>query len=784
MQQNEKDLEVVKEAKDRFTICVDWEAQARTWFDWDYKFSNGDAHNLYQWDNAIVQDRLANNRPILTINKTQQHNLQVINDQKQNKPGVNIRPVGESASFEAAQVFQEVVRHIEYISSAESVYDNATSFQVQAGIGYWRIITDYIDSRSFDQEIYIKPIKDPRAVYLDPDINEDDGSDARFGFIFNDMPKDLFDSKYPKFKDKIGSNNSVFGVVHDPWINDKSIKIVEYYKKTQEEETLVGFVIPENMEGAGDQVIKFISELEEFEKLAYDKIKQVNDDLKKIKERVPEEFDLREREVLTDNIEWFKIAGDIIIDRGPWLGKYIPIVRLVGTETVIDGILDRKGHTRALINAQQMYNYNTSANVEYGALQTKAPWLAATQAIEGYEEYYKTANAVNHSYMPYNAFDEDGNTLPPPTRPLPPQASEGYVKGLTIAQNEMMMASGQYQAQMGENENAKSGVAINARQRQGDRATYHFIDNNAKAIRFTGKILIDLVPKIYDTKRIMRISATDGSIMEVTIDPKAKQAYQKLPPPENGIIARDKHEQIIQLIFNPNVGIYDVQSEVGPSFATRRQEAFNALTQIAQQNEQFMNIAGDILWKVADFPEAQVLAERWRKIIPPNITGDALDPEIEKTMTEASQRLEQQLALIAKQSQELADKDRELDIKAKEAETKWATAAADAARLDYEAETKRLTALGNAGPGISVEQIQPVVKQLLREMLRDGDLDNQIRLPGPHEGGTPVEEDEEGNSPVDGETLDNEPPMEGAQLAKDGNWYVKQDDGWYRVDAD
>ncbi len=784
---NTEDFELIKRAKQRFVECENWESQARRWFDYDYKFANGDAHNLYQWDTAIAQDRLANNRPLLTINKTQQHNLQIINDAKQNKPGVNIRPVGETASFDAAQVFQEVVRHIEYISNAESTYDNATTFQVTAGIGYWRINTDYIDARSFDQEIYIKPIKDPRAVYLDPDIMEDDGSDARFGFIFNDMPKDLFDNKYPKFKDKVGWANASFGVTNDVWYQKKSIRVAEYYEKTQEEEILCGFTIPDGFDGAGEQVIKFVSELDENEEAAYERLKLIAKDLKKekIKEKLPEELEVREREVLTDNIEWFKIAGDMIIDRGPWLGKYIPIVRLVGTETVIDGILDRKGHTRALINAQQMYNYNSSSSIEYGALQTKSPWIASTQSIEGFEEYYKTANSVNHSYMPYNAFDEDGNKLDPPSRPAAPQASPAYVKQLEIAQNEMMMASGQYQAQMGENENAKSGVAINARQRQGDRATYHFIDNNAKAIRYTGKILIDLIPKIYDTKRVMRISATDGSIMEVTIDPNAEKAYEKLPPPQDGLIPRDQQEQIIQLIFNPNVGIYDVQSEVGPSFATRRQEAFNALTQIASQNEQFMNIAGDILWRVADFPEAQILAQRWRKIIPPNITGDALDPEIEKTMNEASQKVEQQLQIITKQAEELITKERDLDIREREADIKFREAAANAIRMDYEAETKRLAALGNAGPGISVEQIQPVVKQLLREMLRDGDLNNRIEIPeGPDEGGTPVEETEEGESPVAGEGLemeDDEPPMEGAQKAGDGKWYINQNNQWFMV---
>lgn len=782
------DDEILREAKERFQTCVNWESEARTRFDYDYKFANGDSHNMYQWDQAIVQERNSAFTPCLTINKTQQHNLQVINDAKQNKPGVNIRPVGENASFEAAQVFQEVVRHIEYISNAESVYDNATSFQVQAGIGYWRVCTDYIDSKSFDQEIYIKPIRDPRKVYLDPDINEDDGSDARFGYIFDDMPKKLFDDKYPKYKDEIGWTSTFQGFT-DTWLNRGNVRVAEYYRKSQKEETLVAFLIPDAEkygEFAGDQVVKFKSELNDFEEDVYKELKEINKDLEKADQEIPEEYLVKEREVLADNVEWFKIAGDKIIERGAWLGKYVPIVRLVGTETIIDGILDRKGHTRALINAQQMYNYNTSANVEYGALQTKAPWIASAQAIEGYEEYYRTANSVNHSYMPYNAIDEDGNKIDAPVRPAAPQASPAYVRQMEIAQNEMMMASGQYQSQMGENENAKSGVAINARQRQGDRATYHFIDNNAKAIRFTGKILIDLIPKVYDTKRVMRISANDGTIMEVTIDPKAEKAAERIPQDPNEAMKLDKQQQIVKMIFNPSVGLYDVQSEVGPSFATRRQEAFNALTQIAAQNENFMGIAGDILWKVADFPEAQVLAERWRKIIPPNITGDGPDPKAEAALSEAANKIEQQLSVIAEQAQEIADKDKELTIRAQELDLRYREAAATQARLDYEAETKRLAALGNSGPALSIEQLQPVIKQMIVGMLRagePGDVNEFEEMPedevgpGLGEGGTPTE----ANEPIED---DEEPPVEGARKARDGNWYVEQDGGFARVDME
>lgn len=777
-QPDEFEQQLIKEAKKRYKDCEDWEAQARILFDYDYKFANGDSHNKYQWDADLVNARELEDRPVLTINKTQVHNLLVINDAKQNKPGVRIRPVGDEASYEGAQIFQELVYHIEYISSAENVYDYGTTFQVEAGIGYWRVQTDYISNdvkkdgeRVFDQEIYIRKIKDPKSVYLDPNINEDDGSDARYGFIFEDMPKDLFCEKYPDFAAIAGSAtlNNASG---DGWITRDNVRVCEYFRKEQKKEIVVSFFD----QASGTQVTANKSELSPEGKTLVAELKKARDP------------SYQERKLLTDNIQWYKIAGDRIIESGPWLGKYIPIVRLPGTETVIDGIMDRKGHTRALINAQQIYNYNTSANVEYGALQTKSPWIAPSEAIEGFEEYYKTANTINHSYLPYNHIGEDGGPIPAPARPNAPQASPAYVEQMKIAQNEMMMVTGQYQSQFGENENAKSGVAINARQRQGDKVTYHFIDNQAKAIRFTGKILIDLIPKIYDTKRIKQIMATDGSILDVTIDPEAEQGYQKLPlGPEGPKLVDGK--QVEQIIFNPNFGIYDIQADTGPSYATKRMEAVAALTQVAAADKNFMGIAGDVYFKMLDFPDADVLAKRYYQMIPPNIKGEGLPPEIEQTMHQASDKIEQLTALASKQAQELENKDRELRVKEQEFELKMKVAEAEQARLDYDAENKRLAALGNSGPAVSVEQIQPIVRQLLQGMLNAGEPGNEHVIPhktvadiaAENTALEPPEAAGEGTQPQ--APVEEEPPVKGAKKAPDGHWYVgNAKEGFQRVE--
>ena len=348
----------------------------------------------------------------------------------------------------------------------------------------------------------------------------------------------------------------------------------------------------------------------------------------------------------------------------------------------------------------------------------------------------------------------------------------------------MMMASGQWQSQVGENENAKSGVAINARQRQGDRATYHFIDNQAIAMRSTGKILIDLYPKIYDTKRIKQILTRDGTKMNIQIDPQAPQASQPLPTLNAD---QDHSKRVEQVIFNPSVGTYDIRADTGPSFATRRMEAFNALSQLAQQQPNFMQIAGDLYFKVADFPEADILAERYRRTIPPNIIGDTPDPQTEQIMHQASDKIQQLTAMIGELTKKVSDEERELDIKQAEMTLREKEAAVEQQRLDYEAETKRVVALGNSGPGISMEQIQPVIKQLLRGMLEAGEFGaGNIDLPGPHEGGTPIEPPEPGEGEITNGAPSNgagKPPIPGAMMAPDGKHYVKLNGQYHRVEA-
>lgn len=615
------DEKIVKEAKARLTSVLNVEGDFRKRFIDDLKFANADSDNMYQWPNSLIKTR-GDERPCLTINQTRIHNFQIMNDARQNKPSVKIKAVGNGSTYESAQIFEALVRHIEYVSNAQSAYDIATKFQVEGGIGYLRVATDYAGDDTFDQEIYIRPFKDPLTVCLDPNIKEADGSDAQYAIVFDDMAKDEAEKQFPKYKDILGQHPLNADYTDDDWTHPDQVRVAEYFRRVPKKDKLVAVTDP----NTGEQRTIKASKLP-----------------KEVRDGLADDPQTKFREIEESEIEWFLIIGSTIVERTIWPGKYIPIIRVLGEETNIEGNLDRKGHTRSMKDPQRMLNYWFSAAVEHVALQGKTPYVGPMDAFSNLETYWDSANVVNHAWLPYNAYDEQGREIPAPSRQAPPTMATAYIQGLGLADQKMRDVSGQYQAELGAPSNEISGVAIQQRQRQGDNATYHYIDNLALAIRFLGKILIDLIPEIYDTKRIIRIMAEDGVESEVLVDPSATKSYLEQQ--------REDEEEAKQIVFNPNVGKYSVEADVGPAYATRRQEAFSAMMELAKQNPEFMKIAGDLAMKAADFPMADKLAERFQKVIPASIRGDGPTPEVQQLQ----QQLQHMGNLLQSATQALGD---------------------------------------------------------------------------------------------------------------------------------
>lgn len=735
---------IINEAKDRFQHAAKWEYVSRQYFLDDWKFAHADAYNGYQWPNDIRRNRDVEERPCLTINKVRKHNDLIINEIVENLPEARVWAVGNGATAESAEILKALMRQIASRSNANVAYATSVKFAVDAGIGYVGLATRYVDEDSFDQEIIIERREDPLQIYLDPEAKEFDKSDSNFGFEFQDILKEEFDSLYPKWKE-IASGQNTIDDEHG-WYRADYIRVCKYWRRVQRDDILFAYVDPQS--GATVNIRESVLKRGGAGLLDY----------------VRSSPNVRERPTKTDQIEWHLIIGTKLVESGDWPGKYIPLFPNIGEEFVVEGIMDRRGHTRAQIDPQRMYNYMSSASVEVLALQSKSPWVAPAEAIEGYESYWNTANKINHSLLPYNAIADDGTIIPPPQRTEPPVAAPGIIQAMQIAQNELSMVTGQYQDSFGERSNERSAKAINERIEQGDKSSSHFRTNTAICVRAVARAIVDLIPHIYDTPRILQAFAEDGSDFQLELDPRAAQAHQ----------AKLAHDgKVAAHVLNPTVGMYEVQADTGPSWGTRREEAFNALALILTQAPQLTSIIGDLLLQSSDFDKASEAAARLRRMVPPHALGEG--PSMaEQQLTAQVQQLQQ---LLQRSLQQLAENAIRIKGHAEKRDIDVANAltAQLKALLDYRVKV---------GQPVNPGEIDALIEQAAGEALRVNP-----RLEGIIADNVPDLGDNVGNAigPTAGAGLpravlpraatEQVPPLRGARQGPDGHWYVRNYNG-------
>ena len=702
---DKSDASILATARSRLDMAMSALSESREDENDDLKFYAGSPDNHWQWPADVlatrgaVQGQTINARPTLTINKLPQHVRQVTNDQRQNRPGAKVIPVDDNADIEIAEIFNGMIRHIEYMSDADVAYDTACENQVAYGEGYVRLLTEYCDDNTFDQDIKIGRIRNSFSVYMDPTMQDPTGADAKYCFVTEDLTKEEFTRMYPDAS-PITTLQSL-GVGDQSisnWLNEDTIRIADYYYIDYDPATLNLY--------PGNQTA-FAGTAEDKALKAY--------------------FGkpIKSRESDRQKVRYCKINGYEILEQREWVGKYIPVVRIVGNEFEVDGRLYVSGLVRNAKDAQRMYNYWVSQEAEMLALAPKAPFVGYGGQFEGYEDKWKTANTQNWPYLEVNpdVTDGQGATLPLPQRAQPPMASSGLLQAKAGAAEDIKSTTGQYNASLGMGSNERSGKAILARQREGDVGTYHYGDNLARGVRHIARQLIDMIPKIYDTQRVARIIGEDGETKMVKINPDQQQPVNKIVD-EQGIV--------LEKIYNPGVGKYDVVATTGPGYATKRQEALEAMAQLLQGNPQLWSVAGDLFVKNMDWPGAQEMSKRFAKTIDPKLMGDGEDnPELQaatQQMQAMGAEMEQMQTMLQNVSKSMDM--RELEVKEFESQVKA-----------YQAETQRLA---QVQANMSPEQIQDIVMGTVHSMITSGDLINE--MPGRE----PMQEDM-GEMPMQGE---------------------------------
>ena len=649
----------------------------------DLRFMAGSPDNQWQWPADVlstrgaVQGQTINARPCLTINKLPQHVRQVTNEQRQNRPSGKVIPADDNADVQVAEILNGVMRHIEYMSDADVAYDTACDNQVTYGEGYIRLLTEYCNEETFDQDIRIGRVRNAFSVYMDPTIQDPCGADAEWCFITEDILKEEYERLFPDatpistlYSQGVGNQGL------SSWLMEDTIRVAEYFYNTYEKATL--HLYPNNQTAfRGTPLDKQLTVL--FGK------------------------PLRSRQVDRKKVMWMKTNGFDVLDEREWPGNWIPVVRVVGNEWEVEGKLYISGLVRNAKDAQRMYNYWTSQEAEMLALAPKAPFIGYGGQFEGYEQQWKTANTTNWPYLEVNpdVTDGAGGVLPLPQRAPPPLPQTGLIQAKMGAADDIKGTTGQYDASLGMQGNERSGKAIMAREKQGDVGTYHYVDNLARAIRHITRQIVGLIPKIYDTQRIARIIGVDGEVDMVKINPSQPEPVKEI---------RDQSGALIEKIYNPGVGTYDVMVTTGPGYMTKRQEALDAMSQILQTNPQLWSVIGDQFVKNMDWPGAQEMAARLKKILDPKVLSDGdQSPEMmaaQQQMEAMTQELNRMTDIIANVQDSVAQ--REVDIKEYKAQV-------DA----YDAETKRISAVQ---AGMTPEQIQDIVMNTIAATLDTGDL--------------------------------------------------------------
>jgi len=562
--------DLLKEAKKRLEAAWEHDKENRDEAIHDLRFLAGD-----QWPEDIRQQRETQGRPCLTLDHLTQYKNQVVNDIRQAKIGIKAVGVDDETDPELAEIYTGIMRDVQHQNSAQHVYSQAADGAVSCGIGHFRFDTAYANEQTFEQEIKIKNIPYPLAVYWDPASVLPDRSDAMWCFVVDFMPMITFEDRYPKaHKADIDVPGDYAGSFR--WATREGVLIAEYWCKKPRKKRIAGFEDGSTLD-----------------------ITDIPEDILAMLPPITQE-----REAEGFKVEQALITGMEVLD-GPnkWAGSHIPIIPIVGTEVCLEKKTVRMGLIRLARDGQQLYNYWRSAAAELIALAPKAKWLVTAKQIQGRTAEWDKMHLSPKPYAVYTPDEKAQQTAPQLVPPPEPPAAIWQEAALVV--DDIKASMGMYDASVGAKSNETSGVAIRQRQQEGDVSTYHFSDNLTRSLEHAGKVMIDLIGKVYDSERAVRIMGEDDQHEYIRINTAAMDV-----------------DGTPVLLNDLSQGRFDVRVSIGPSYTTQRLEAADSMLEYIKADPQAVPFIRDKIVKNLDWPGADEIAERLKRTIPAEVLGE------------------------------------------------------------------------------------------------------------------------------------------------------------------
>jgi hypothetical protein len=598
--------DIVRNARDRYNVMAEDDRHNRIDCLEDLRFVNLPGA---QWSESMKTYR--GDRPCYEYNKTRVRCKRVVNDMRDNRPQGKVRPV-EGGDKEIAEINEGLIRNIWNASHGDNSTDYAAGFQVQGGMGAWRVNTEYSADTAFNQDLVIEPIENPLCLYADPSARDPMYRDAKDWIYTYRITHEHFEEEFGTKAEKVDFEaDDEFADDHDDeWTDEDTVRIAEYWYKEPVTKELLLVEVPDPEQEGQMKTLVVDSESDEANGIPPEAIKDT-------------------REVKTHDIKMCILSGADILE-GPvkWAGRKFPWVMVHGERINIEGRNYWWGLVRHAKDAQRNFNVSKTAIAETIAQTPKAKWWATSAQAAGHTDEWAEADKKNFPYLLYEADPATGGAAP--QRMGGADVPVALMQQAAIDNEDLKDVMGLPDASMGASGDEKSGRAIYARQQQGEIANFDYKDNMAKAVEYTFEILIDLIPEIYDTDRELRVLGVDGA-------EDYKRVNQIVMDPESGKAVR---------VNDLSMGRYDVTVTSGPTFSTLRQEAAETYGQLAQSFPEIMQIAGDLVFKSMDLPYADEIGERLRTLLPPQIQQQMNDeteqsPEVQAAMQQASQAMQQ-----------------------------------------------------------------------------------------------------------------------------------------------
>lgn len=616
-------MDYLQEAKDNYKDAKEAVREQYERIKEDFRFSN--PADPQQWDSWASKARQG--RPTHTLDRTNQFVQHVVNKHRESKTSADILPADSKADVEVAKRIKGIIRHIEYVSRADIAWDTASDHQARGGLGWVRVLPKVVNPETNEQEIIIQRVHDPLSCVLDPNSTEPDGSDAMFGFVESSLTKTAFKRLHKKAKETNWDS--------DDWFGEDFVRIAEYFRVIEEKQNRLVVLLDGNQ-----------TTLSEDE---YWNIAQTTG----VKPQFISNFEAKKR-----SVKWCKLTGAEILEETEFPSQWIGIVPVIGHEIWIEGKRYLCGLVRRLMDGQKLHNYEMSALTEALMVQPKAPFLVPGRALEGYEDDWAKLNSGNPAYLPYNDLDTDSDKpIASPQRLSPPNFPVAYANTANLAVQEMEAAVGMYKATFGQQSNSISGRAKLADKEAGETATYHFADNRRIAQQQVYRIVVDMLPRIYDSRRQAKIMGEDGEQGTVEINPD-------LPGP----VQREGKKVVA---INPGVGRYDVRVKVGPSYTTIREEVSTKLQELGKGNPVLSAAIAPIVMQMSEMPdEARKIERIMLATLPPEIqkayhdTDDAdIPPQAKAQIDMQGQQIQQMSAAMDQAGKVIQDLQSQLNEK-------------------------------------------------------------------------------------------------------------------------